>query len=68
MKKFFLLTIASMVTVFAMAIGDDNTTAIHSTRINPTTDNDHIYNLQGLRVDHPTKGIYIRNGRKVVIR
>ena len=51
-----------------MAIGDDNTTAIHSTRINPTTDNDHIYNLQGQRVDHPTKGIYIRNGRKVVIR
>ncbi len=27
-----------------------------------------IYNLQGVRVDKPTKGIYIINGRKVVIK
>lgn len=26
------------------------------------------YNLQGMRVDHPTKGIYIVNGRKVIIK
>ena len=26
------------------------------------------YNLQGLRVDNPTKGLYIRNGKKVVIK
>ena len=27
-----------------------------------------IYNLQGHRVTHPTKGIYIVNGKKVVIK
>ncbi len=26
------------------------------------------YNLQGQRVDNPTKGLYIRNGRKIVIK
>ena len=26
------------------------------------------YNLQGQRVDNPTKGLYIKNGKKVVIR
>jgi len=27
-----------------------------------------IYNLQGVRVSNPQKGVYIRNGRKVVIK
>ncbi len=27
-----------------------------------------IYDLQGRRVENPTKGIYIVNGRKVVIK
>jgi hypothetical protein len=26
------------------------------------------YNLNGQEVKHPTKGMYIRNGRKVVVR
>lgn len=26
------------------------------------------YNLQGVRVNHPAKGIYIQNGRKVIVR
>ena len=26
------------------------------------------YNLSGVRVDHPTKGVYILNGKKVVIK
>ena len=29
---------------------------------------DNWYNLQGQRVTRPTKGLYIRNGRKVIIR
>ena len=29
---------------------------------------DSWYSLQGIRVSHPTKGIYIHNGRKVVIK
>lgn len=26
------------------------------------------YDLQGRRADHPTKGIYISNGKKVIIK
>lgn len=26
------------------------------------------YNLDGVRVEHPQKGVYIRNGKKVVIK
>ena len=29
---------------------------------------DAFYNLQGQRVDNPGKGVYIKNGRKVIIR
>ena len=28
---------------------------------------DALYNLQGVRVDQPTKGLYIRNGKKIII-
>ena len=31
-------------------------------------DNDSFYSLQGVRVNNPQKGVYIQNGRKVVIR
>jgi hypothetical protein len=30
--------------------------------------NDQFYDLKGNKVTHPTKGLYIRNGRKVVIK
>ncbi len=34
----------------------------------PVINNDAIYNLQGVRVDKATKGVYIINGKKVVIK
>lgn len=44
-----------------------NETAIRS--IDKTKNHEGtIYNLAGQRVAHPTKGIYIRNGKKVVIK
>lgn len=33
-----------------------------------TPSNDAIYNLQGQRIQNPQKGIYIKNGKKVVIK
>ena len=33
-----------------------------------TKENSGWYTLQGQRVDYPTKGIYIHNGKKVVLR
>ena len=32
------------------------------------SDNSAIYNLQGVRIDNPTKGIYIQNGKKIVVK
>ena len=33
-----------------------------------TIETDDIYNLQGVRVTNPTKGIYIKNGKKIIIK
>lgn len=50
---------------FALGNGDD-TTGIGSI---PTDEKSEciIYNLHGQRVAHPTKGIYIIDGRKVFV-
>ncbi len=34
----------------------------------PTTDSEAYYTLQGVKVAQPTKGVYIRNGKKVIVR
>lgn len=36
--------------------------------IEDAEETDAYYNLQGVKVAHPTKGIYIKNGKKVVIK
>ena len=47
---------------------EDGTTGIDEVvKYEPQSD-DAFYNLQGQRVDNPSKGLYIRNGKKVVIR
>ena len=43
---------------------DDLTTGISA--VNKQTDSSAVYNLQGQRVNTPTKGLYIVNGKKVV--
>lgn len=48
--------------------GDDTTSGKDGLSAPQTVEDNHYYNLQGIRVDHPTRGIYIRNGRKVVIK
>ena len=46
---------------------DDGTTDIRET-VRPRLDDNVFYNLQGQRVDKPTKGLYIRNGKVIVIK
>lgn len=46
---------------------DDHTTGISNIE-NETTGDNVVYNLRGQRVDNPTKGIYIVNGKKVLFR
>lgn len=55
----------------AMSFGDEE--GVHVTGIAQVKDkiveiNDRYYDLQGRRVDNPTKGIYIKNGKKVIVK
>lgn len=43
-------------------------TGIESIDHSPLSIDHHYYDLQGRRVAHPTKGLYIVNGRKVVVK
>jgi hypothetical protein len=47
---------------------DDAATSINNPAVNNNTQNDEIYDLQGRRVTNPQKGLYIVNGKKVLIR
>ena len=46
-----------------------STTGVESIKIAEESDeNAPYYNLNGMRVDNPAKGVYIRNGKKVIIK
>jgi hypothetical protein len=47
---------------------DGNTTGIDATLVNSEKVNSVVYDLQGRRVAQPVKGLYIVNGKKVVIK
>ena len=48
--------------------GDDDVTGIQNLQSDEQSLDGAIYNLRGQRVEHPTKGIYIINGKKVIIK
>ena len=47
--------------------GEDGTTGISEAQ-QRVGEQDVWYNLQGQRVDNPSKGLYIRNGKKVIVK
>ena len=49
-------------------IEDGETTGISATLMNNETMNNEYFDLQGRKVANPTKGLYIVNGKKVVIK
>ena len=49
-------------------LGDGETTGIESVDKPQTTTNREVYNLAGQRVAQPTKGLYIVNGKKVLVK
>jgi hypothetical protein len=55
-------------TATSLAINFGGTTNIEHSTLNIEHSNDAIYDLQGRKVVNPGKGLYIRNGRKVVIK
>jgi hypothetical protein len=64
---FYLKNVPAGTRAFALNIGGEATSIISTT---DNTDNtDSVYDLQGRKVDNAaTKGVYIRNGRKVVVK
>jgi len=61
--------VISIPVVNARGVNGDGTTGIHSIENGKMKiENDVYYNLQGQRVENPTKGIYIKNGKKVVMK
>lgn len=57
----------SQATAIVKLIGTTGTTGIKAVNVNDNVDL-NFYNLQGIRVVNPKKGIYIQNGKKVVIK
>lgn len=55
---------------FSILFDDDNTiTGIDNvTEVGKDSDEAPYYNLNGMRVSKPTKGVYIHNGKKVIIK
>lgn len=52
-----------------LAIGiEDDLTGISAVNSKAITTEGNIYNLNGVRVQQPTKGLYIINGKKVVVK
>ena len=43
-------------------------TGINTPIIYPTMTQDAYFNLNGQQIEHPAKGIYIKNGKKVIVR
>ena len=52
----------------ALSLFDDETTALQEIQAKGVIENGQFYNLAGQRVAQPTKGLYIVNGKKVIIK
>lgn len=63
-KAYLVVSDAAAANFFAL---DGSTTAIKNVEAAQTADNTY-YTLQGVKVERPAKGIYIKNGKKVVIK
>ena len=44
------------------------TTGISTAKVNTQADDNAWYTLQGVRVAQPTRGIYVRNGKKIIVK
>lgn len=66
-RKAFLLVSGNAARNLTMVF-EDETTGITTTNYTNYTDSEEYYDLQGRKVEKPSKGLYIVNGRKVVIK
>ena len=57
-----------VITLEDLSAGWDAGTAILSTKTSESPDSQALYNLRGQRVKHAGKGLYIKDGKKIIIR
>jgi hypothetical protein len=62
---FDFVDMLSEVDAARVAIAFDEATVINDVR---TCSDDRYYNLSGQQVETPTKGVYVRNGKKVIVK
>lgn len=66
--KAYLKTDVNAAPALTIGFGDEGTTGIRSIENGQLTIDNVYYDLSGRRVAEPTKGVYIVNGKKVVIK
>ena len=69
-RKAYLLVSGSNARSLTMVFEDETTAISDALRLNykGQMTNDNFYDLQGRKIEKPTKGLYIVNGRKVVVK
>ena len=67
-KAYLHVTTPSTASFFSLDDDVDMTTNIAELEAKRNLENGNVYNLAGQRVSQPTKGLYIVNGKKVVIK
>lgn len=63
----FPVSLAKMALIFDDFVDGNEVTGIKELETE-NLNNDKYYNLQGIEVAHPVKGIYIHNGKKVIVK
>ena len=63
----FPVSLAKMALIFDDLVDGNEVTGIKELETE-NLNNDKYYNLQGIEVAHPVKGIYIHNGKKVIVK
>ena len=66
--KDLLSDVATSSSRITFQVDDGSTTGINDVRSKKEDIRCDVYDLQGRRIENPTKGLYIRNGRKEVIK
>ena len=65
-KAYLNIAVAAGAPILTLDFG--NTTGINSIDYGQWTIDNAVYDLQGRRVANPTKGLYIVNGKKVIMK
>jgi hypothetical protein len=65
-KAYLYITVSAR--ELELSFDESDVTAISEVTNTNRTNNTNVYDLQGRKVAQPTKGLYIVNGRKVIIK